>query len=143
MNYGENWGADPRRQPTIADGDILQISEHGRIIGRVDYRSHWFCIVRQQYGGYALLVKHGGGEERIQLGHSTIAPVVLALLAMDADSRYLALRLLHHVNREAENRTEAQWRQAAAEKRIERKRVPGGSRDRALYRVSIIPRAAQ
>ena len=61
----ENWGAETWRQPSIKEGDTVLFSEHGRIIGNVDRRSHWFKLVKAQYGPMALLVKHGGGEEPI------------------------------------------------------------------------------
>lgn len=140
MEAERNWGAEPGRRPTIGALDRLVVSEHGRIVGRTDYRSHWLCIVKQEYGGYVLLVKHGGGEERIGLGFAyRMDPVLRGMEAMDSDTRYLTMYALYEMHRDAVSATDAKWRAAIAENRVERRRVRGGTRERALYHVTIKP----
>ena len=72
----QGYETEPWRAPAVQADETLLYCEHGRILHRtgpngVDYRSHWFRIVKQTDGGkFLLLVKHGGGEERIELGLS-------------------------------------------------------------------------
>ena len=51
------------RAPTPKDDEDVIFSEHGRIINNVCHRSFWFMLVKGKYH-VALLVKHGGGQER-------------------------------------------------------------------------------
>lgn len=69
------WQTEPNRAPALQEEDTLIYDEHGRIVywtdekkpgEGVDCRSHWFRIVRQG-SLYYLLVRHGGGDERIRL----------------------------------------------------------------------------
>lgn len=109
----ENYGAEAWRAPEIQKGDKIVFSECGRLLPSVGgragdmicYRSHYFRVVRGQYGGFRLLVKHGGGQEEIPLGgeYRGLIPV---LATLDSDSRYIALYALYDVNKEATYKAE-------------------------------------
>jgi hypothetical protein len=133
----ESW-----REPTTEEGDKVLFSEHGRGLDGTDYRSHWLMLVKQQFGRYALLVKHGGGQERIQLGslhHYRGRPrIIEALTAMDSDSRYLMLYTfydIHTQSRRNENaRTADTYKRAFVEGRLKKRKVRGQS----AYKVEIV-----
>jgi len=94
---------DPRRQPTVLESDTLIFSEHGRSANNVDFRSHWLTLVKAQYGGYFLLVKHGGGEERISLGYDHVCNALDALGQLTEDQRYLILYCLYDAHKDAKH----------------------------------------
>jgi len=123
----KNWGAEEWRQPKEHDGDTVLYSECGRVLDRVDYRSHWFKLVNGQYGGYALLVKHGGGEERVQLGYNK--RIAAPFFNMDSDARYLLLyqflSIYHDAKRAAEDATAKLYRTAFAEDRLKKRKQRG------------------
>ena len=97
MRYDpENYGSEPWREPKPEEGDTVIFSEFGRVLDKTDCRSHWFMMVKVRIGGYNLLVKHGGGQERIELGylhsyHRTgeTSRIIRAMEDMDTDARYL------------------------------------------------------
>lgn len=127
---------EPWRQPTLREDDTLIFSEPGRILpdgGRndIDYRSHWFCVVQYQFGGWDLLVKHGGGEERIRLT-SYNRPLIETLRGLDSDSRY---RLLHTFfdlydagKSQGTTETAQQYRRAFINGTLKKKKVRGQDR---------------
>ncbi len=133
----KNWGAEPWRQPKIEEGDALIFSEHGRVLDNTCYRSHWFCVVKAQHGGYFLLVKHGGGEERFQIGWSN--RIASALVPLDSDSRYLLLYTLYHAHstakREARENTSATYNKAFVDGRLKKRKFPA----RGITKVWIEP----
>lgn len=86
MTDERNWGAEPERAPTPADGETIVFSEYGRIMDRTDYRSHWFMLVRGKHGGFYLLVKHGAGQERFQVAWNK--RIASALEMLPSDDRY-------------------------------------------------------
>ena len=61
-----NWGAEPERMPSVRADEVVMCSEHGRVIGNTCYRSHWFIMVKPEFGRYILRVKHGAGEQTAQ-----------------------------------------------------------------------------
>ena len=89
MTQGANWGAEEWRQPTHAITDTVLFSECGRVINSTCYRSFWIKIVKSELGGLFLLIKHGGGEERIPLYYNSLP--FQCLESLDSDSRYLLL----------------------------------------------------
>lgn len=125
----KNWGEDPRRAPDLSEGDKLIFSECGRALpsvgGRpgekIDYRSHFLRVVLGKYGGYRLLVKHGGGQEEFPLcyEHRGLIPV---LATLPSDSLYIALYALYDVWKEskykAEQATRAEMRDAFLQGRM-------------------------
>lgn len=136
---------DPWRAPALAEGDNLLFDEPGRCkpmvngTGSTDYHSHHFRLV-QNRSLYVLLVKHGGGEERIGLGYPFTRIAELFSLLPDSDARYLMLHALYNAHREAErdgrDSERARWSLAAAERRIRVRKVRGQDK----VKVSIEPK---
>lgn len=126
----ENYGADPLRAPDLREGDTPVFKECGRLLPRggrtnkdgthemVCYRAYYFILVKQQYGGYALLVKHGGGQEALPLGYND--NTVAALARLTSDDRYAVLWQLYETARDATRREEGRLLQAFAEKRLKK-----------------------
>ncbi len=123
------------RAPALNENDTLIYDECGRCgpspqtKGRdsIDYHSHHFRLVSQKFGPYVLIVRHGMGDERINLGHEhTKLPELLK--PMSSDFRYLMLHVLYDTNknaaRKARGEEELRWRKAAAEKRIKTRKMP-------------------
>lgn len=128
----ENWGAEPWRAPTLGKDDVALFSEHGRVIhpkaGRtaVDFRSHWLILVKNIIF-YALLVKHGGGEERIVInGFAIENGLVPTLESADSDTRYLLLYALYSTHQKATRlsaeKTASLYRKAFAEGRLKKRK---------------------
>lgn len=126
------------REPTIQEGDKVIFSEHGRSVNNVDFKSHWLVLVQAQYGGYFLLVKHGGGEERISLGYEHHTASLKTLELVPEDQRYLILYTIYRAHSNAEDNaitnTATKYKLAFLEKRLKRRR-----KNNRLY-VDIIPR---
>ena len=105
-----NWGAEPWRAPTLQDGDAVLYSECGRIIAAgtyghgsngIDYRSHYFTVAKGSHGyGCYLLVKHGGGEERIKIDYSA-SRAAQFFEPLDSNARYLLMHMLFNVHSDA------------------------------------------
>jgi hypothetical protein len=112
--------------PELREGDVLLYDEPGRC-GGLDCHSHHYRIV-MTHGTMFLLVRHGGGDERIRL--SCAATLKGPLAAMDSTARYWLLSALYHAQedaaRNARDATAATWRLAAAEKRIKTRKQHGG-----------------
>jgi len=126
----ENWGAEAWRKPTIKAGDVELFSEYGRIIGNVDYRSHWFVLVKSETGSQAaLIVKHGGGEERIPLGYTSGLNAVKSFSALDSEGRYLTMHLLYRIHTEARRmaaeETRATYNRAFVDGRLKKRKLRG------------------
>jgi len=112
--------------PELSEGDTLLYDLPGRC-GGVDSHSHHFRVVKHLRGA-AILVQHGGGDERWSLGYDP--RVMLGVLAtLDDTGRYwFTMRLyylLHDAAHGAEQKANVKWRKAAAEKRIKTKKVRG------------------
>lgn len=73
----------PVNPPTLGDNDVLLFDEPGRC-GGLDAHSHHFRVVR--YCGLSLLVRHGGGDERIRI--SSTPTLIETLTALDSNARY-------------------------------------------------------
>lgn len=138
MDTERNWGAESWREPTLGPDDRSVFSEHGRCIylkehrngGGTDYRSHWFRLVVGEHRTYYLLVKHGGGQERIQLqGAWMTAPVAKAMEGMTADERYLLLHLLYSTHSDARragrDSMSLEYRQAFVDGRLKKRKNRG------------------
>jgi len=73
-----------------------------------------------------LLVRHGGGEERLRLS----GPLEPILAALDSNSRYWLLNAIYHAHangqRDGRDAEAARWRTAAAEKRIKTRKYRDG-----------------
>ena len=115
-NEKENYGAEKWRMPTVPSGENLIASECGRVIGRVTYQSHWFIITKPTYGNYKLTVKHGAGEESLDLGYNE--ENIKSLLSLESDQRFLMLHSFFDVRDNAINETARKYEIAFIEKRI-------------------------
>jgi hypothetical protein len=125
----KNWGDDPRRAPELLEGDQLIYSECGRVLHNTCYRSHYFRLVRKYGGMWILLVRHGGGDERICLNYAKHALESLALL--DSDSRYLMLHLLHETygagKRYGADLEAARYQKAFVDGKLKKRKIRGQS----------------
>lgn len=125
--------------PTPESNDELIYDEPGRC-GGLDSHSHHLRLVKK-YGSHYLLVKHGGGEERIKLSCAA-GLFIPAMQAMDTNARYWLLLTLYDAHgdaaTEAADKCEAKWRKAAAEKRIKTRKYPA----RGTVKVWIEPTAS-
>jgi hypothetical protein len=65
---GKHIGTREVDPPELADGDVLLCDEPGRC-GGLDSHCHHYRVV-QHYGSVELLVRHGGGQERIRLSNA-------------------------------------------------------------------------
>lgn len=132
---GKNIGVRPPAPPTLLDGDEVLYDEPGRCcktnkeqgIRGCDSHCHHFTLVRGAYAGYAILVTHGGGQERLQYGGFGLSLDNFARL--DSDGRYWLMHMIHSIAHdqasEARKAESHRWRKAAAEKRIKVKKIRG------------------
>lgn len=129
----DNWHLNPLRAPTLADGDELIYDEPGRVLpaangdtirAGTDCRSHWFRIVRN-VGAYALLVHHGAGEERINLGGGYRQQAQF-LAPLESDARYRLMWTLLDVHKQAEraatDATAMRYKQAFADGTLKKRK---------------------
>lgn len=123
---GKSFSTRPPNPPALAEDDELLYDMPGRC-GGTDSHSHHFRVVKPRFGDYALLVRHGGGDERLPLGYDK--KLVGPLDAMDDTTRYWFLMRLHQVHadaiRTATEETNTVWRKAAAEGRIKTRKQRG------------------
>jgi len=123
--------------PALDEHDTLIYDEPGRC-GGIDAHSYHFRVVRV-FGSLFLLVRHGGGDERLRL-HNT--PSLNATLAsLDSNARYWLLHTIYYAHHDgaqhAREETTQLWRQAAAEKRIKTRK----QRNTGTVKVWIEPKA--
>ncbi len=122
----ENYGAEAWRQPSIEDGDTIIYNECGRVLDNICMRSYWLLIVKAQYGGYQLIVKHGGGQERFRVDHSDM--IIRALQSLDSDSLYIIMfdLLKAHTNglRTGREETEGLFKQAFVNGDLKKRKFP-------------------
>ena len=127
--YGYKWNTDqasvyPVNPPKLGERDELLADEPGRC-GGLDSHCHHYRLVKS-LGSIALLVKHGGGEERMRLS----GPIRDTLLGLDSTARYWLMNAIYHAysdgQHEARSATASTWRKAAAEKRIKTRKQRGG-----------------
>lgn len=136
----QNWGAEAFREPPLMEGDTLLREECGRIIGRVDYRSHYFRLVAAQFGGNAIIVRHGGGVERINIGYeyNRLAAIICSI---DSENAYLMMHGLYRIHkdaaRNASENTALEYKTAFAEGRLKKRKVRGAS----AFKVWIEPKS--
>lgn len=128
----DDWGREAWRQPTIGADEELLYSEPGRVLrngpfGGTDCRSHSFAVVKPKFGNYFLLVKHGGGEESVDLGYSK--RIVAALEPLDSDTRYWLLHVLldvrHRAQTETRDRVASEYRRAFVAGTLKKRKMPG------------------
>lgn len=116
------------RAPKVPEGDAILIEEPGRVLDNICYRAYCFRVSKGGLGDYMLRVRHGGGDEAWKLDYCK--RTVTVLQALDSDGRFILLHSLMRAHQETRRvtaeRVEANWRQAAAEKRIKTRKVKGG-----------------
>lgn len=107
------------------DIETLLYDEPGRC-GGIDSHCHHYRVTKWS-SRYYLRVRHGGGDDAVPLrlyGNG----LKDALAAMDSNTRYWLLNEIYHVHHDAEQRGRdlagADWRKAAAEKRIKTRKLP-------------------
>lgn len=122
-------GIRPLAPPTLGPDDVLVYDEPGRC-GGLDCHSHHFRVVRRRGRGY-LLVRHGGGEEGLEIPVWSALALQRALYDLDTDGRYWILHAIYSAHADARragrDAEAARWRTAAAEKRIKVRKVRGQS----------------
>ncbi len=119
---GKNIGTREPDPPSLQDGDVLLFDEPGRC-GGMDSHCHHYRLVK--LGGFVmLLVRHGGGEERIDVSF----PRGFSIGAMDSNTRYWILNAIYHASskgrRFGSGATEREYRQAFAEGRLKKRKLP-------------------
>ena len=127
----------PPNPPELSDTETLLYDEPGRC-GGSDSHAYHFRVTADCSRVY-LLVRHGGGDERMIFGwKNTTLP---ALAALDSNGRYWLLCAAYHGMKYASNRAcdteRAEWQKAAAEKRIRTRKQP----NRGFIKVWIEPAA--
>jgi len=124
----KNWGAEECRAPKLADGDTLLFSECGRILNDIDYRAHYFRLVRGESGYISLLVEHGGGSERIT--EFCFRKILSGLELLDSDNRYLMIHGIYQAysegTRKAQKATADIYRAAFIQGRLKKRKVKEG-----------------
>jgi hypothetical protein len=121
------------RAPKVIDPDeVILFDEPGRVLMRENgdgtcCRSHYFRVTKPPFGQVTVRVKHGGGEESVSLGYDP--RLFTGLSMMDSDSRFRLLWAIMQTNGDSKRvgyeKAEARWRQAAADKRIKTRKMPG------------------
>jgi hypothetical protein len=132
----DNYELEPWRAPTLKEGDELVYCEHGRIVYRTpekkpgsgtDCRSHWFRIVRNG-GSYALLVKHGGGEQRVELGYNyRQQDAIFGPLSSDARFwlMWIILEVHNNAGQAATQKTASVYKSAFVSGTLKKRKVRG------------------
>ncbi len=131
MSEERNWGAEPWRAPSLYAGDSLILDECGRVLGNTCYRSHYFRMVKNGNFNF-ILVKHGAGEERHQVGYSN--RLGQALVKLDSDARYFMLHTLYTAIKDAKRAasmdTAREYTTAFVEGRLKKRKLPAQHRVR-------------
>lgn len=120
--------------PTIGKGDAIIYDEPGRcspcvdgVPDEIDYHSHSFRMV-QNYNHHRLIVRHGGGQEEIDLGFDR--PGAKEILSkMSSDERFLMFYLMFDIKHEAERRaqreTAEKYREAFVSGELKKRKLRG------------------
>jgi hypothetical protein len=124
-NSTDKPGVRPVNPPSLNENDQLLRDEPGRC-GGLDSHSHHYRLVKS-YGSLMLLVRHGGGDERLHLS----GPLATVLDHLDSNDCYWALNAIYHAysdgKRSGSEATANNWRKAAVEKRIRTRKERGSN----------------
>jgi hypothetical protein len=124
-------GIRPVNPPDMQEGDSLICDEPGRC-GGLDSHCHHYRVV-MRHGSPRLLVRHGGGDEVIDLFKTVLQP----LAALDSNGRYWLLQAIQHAHSKGATdgrfREQERWKRAAIDKRIKVRK------ERGSVRVEITP----
>lgn len=119
-------GIYPVNAPELQPGDRLLRDEPGRC-GGSDSHSFHYRLVMSEGGSLNLLVRHGGGDERVHLSRTTEK----TLLELDSNACYWMMGAIYHAYSDGQSNgrseTARRWHQAAREKRIKTRKVRGSS----------------
>jgi hypothetical protein len=145
--FGYKWqpndvpGVRESGPPELRDDDELIYDEPGRCCGLDSHSHHYRVVARTGY--FELLVRHGGGEDRISLGPKKV--LADAFAALDSTERYWILNTIYHAYRDGKRRgaeeSDSRWRQAAAEKRIKVRKVRGSATVKVSIETKVLLRA--
>lgn len=105
---GKNVSTRPVDPPTLTDRDVLLFDEPGRC-GGMDSHSHHYRLVSDI--GLHLLVKHGGGQERIRVS----LPRGFSFEGPDSNTRYWMLNAIFHASSDGK---------AFVEDRLKKRKLP-------------------
>ncbi len=123
---GKSFSTRPVDPPDLQDGDELVYDGPGRC-GGIDSHCHHFRIVKH-YSSYDLLVRHGGGDERIRIGGCRNA-TVQTILALSENDRYWMCQMIddtaRHASREAVQKNDSRWRIAFLDGRLKKRKRQG------------------
>ena len=124
---GKSSSIRPVDPPELGEGDVLLYDEPGRC-GGIDSHSYHYRIVKNR-GQICLIVRHGGGDERIKISLYKQQPEVFDRVS--SNDRYWILSGLYHAHSEAKRQGYAmateQWQKAAADKKIKTRKVRGSN----------------
>lgn len=119
---GKNVSTRPVNPPALADRDVLLFDEPGRC-GGMDSHCHHYRLVKNS--GHELLVRHGGGDERIRVS----LPRGFTLEAMDSNTRYWILNAMYHAYSDGRSdgtlSESLRWRKAHNDGRVKRRKLRG------------------
>ena len=122
-------GKYPVNAPDLSEGDNLLFDEPGRCGGEDSHSYHYRLV--NSWGGVALLVRHGAGDERIPYISNGKA-IISTFKSLDSCGRYWLMNAIYHAHKRAKQngagRMDEKWRQAAAEKRIKTRKIRGSER---------------
>lgn len=124
-NSKDNPSVRPVNPPALNANDQLLRDEPGRC-GGLDSHSFHYRLVKS-YGSLTLLVRHGGGDQRLHLS----GPLESIFAQLDSTDCYWTLNAIYHAysdgKRSGSEKTADNWRRAAAEKRIKTRKERGGN----------------
>jgi len=135
---GYSWNGNgtsvyPVNPPELKADDTLIYDEPGRC-GGLDSHCHHFRLVKDRWGDVAILVRHGGGDERFSIAKYMpgMTQLLAAMERQDTNGRYWFMHLLHSIHHNAESAAKSRergiWAMAAIEKRIKVRRRNGQTR---------------
>ena len=136
--FGYSWngphvGVYPLNPPALGERDTLLFDEPGRC-GGLDCHSHHFRLVKNC--GTVLLVRHGGGDERIYVS----LPKGFSFDGMDSNTRYFlfhAIYYAHHTGeQEGREATTRKYNSAFVDGRLKKRKLPA----RGVVKVWIEPK---
>lgn len=118
---GKNVNTRPVDPPTLKERDTLLFDEPGRC-GGMDSHCHHYRLVNNC--GLELLVRHGGGEERIHVS----LPRGFSFDGLDSNTRYWMLNAIFHAHsngeRQGADKTAQKYRKAFVDGRLKKRKLP-------------------
>lgn len=127
----------PVNPPKIENSDEIIFDEAGRC-GGIDSHSYHYRLIKSHLDGISLLVRHGGGDEKISfLSNSKM--LVNVLKSLDSNGRYWILNAIYRAQLSASSKARKEeeeiWRTALAEKRVKTRKI----RNQEAIKIWIVP----